>query len=227
MVWWHDAVHDFKKHGFFQLQYFTIWGVWLTTGYFTFAVITHLRYLKRDKQMQDNDSLWCSWKWVSSLYMTAFLWECVIASVYWSILYPADRKGYLKDNPSGNWWNCCDHFFPIVALITDWFLNRIYFEFNQFWANMIVFMVYGLVNIGVTKGSGTPVYPPISWDSVGSWFLGLALLPLAAGYYMGLYYLTRLKFRKMKMHDAIEYMSQASEVTDLDQEEHLVMTTEK
>jgi len=128
----------------------------------------------------------------------------VIASVYWTLLYPDDRDR-LKDNPVKNWWNCCDHALPICALITDWCLNRIYFEWNQIYANILVFGVYGLVNIGVTFGTGTPVYPPISWDSVGAWFVGLAMLPLAAGYYVALYYLTRCKFRKMKMHDAIEY----------------------
>lgn len=104
-----------------------------------------------------------------------------------------------------NWWNCCDHLFPVCFLIIDWVLNCVYYEMNQIWANMIVFLLYGFVNMGVTWGRGKPVYPPLTWDSFGSWLLGLAMLPLAIGYYFALYYLTRCKFRKLKMHDAIEY----------------------
>ena len=109
-----------------------------------------------------------------------------------------------------NWWNVCDHLFPVCALITDWFLNCIYYEINQIWANMIVILLYGFVNIIVTFASGTPVYSPMSWDSFGSWLLGLAMLPMATGFFFALYYLTRCKFRKLKMHDAIEYSSVAS-----------------
>ena len=72
---------------------------------------------------------------------------------------------------------------------------------------MVVFLLYGFVNMGVTWGTGTPVYPPLSWDSFFSWLLGLAMLPLALGYYFALFYLTRWKFRKLKMHDVIEYDS--------------------
>ena len=64
-----------------------------------------------------------------------------------------------------------------------------------------MFLIYGLVNIGVTYGTGTPVYSEISWDSFGAWMIGCAMLPLAAAYFTGLYYLTRCKFRKMGMHD--------------------------
>ena len=45
----------------------------------------------------------------------------------------------------------------------------------------------------------------MSWDSFSSVIIGLSALPLAAVYYIGLYYLTRFKFRKMSMHDSIEY----------------------
>ena len=145
---------------------------------------------------------------MSSLFMTALLWECVIASVYWTLLYPDDKARLTT--PASKWWNFCEHLIPICVLTIDWFLNRVYFEINQIWPNMLVFMLYGLVNIGVSKGRGYPVYAEISWDSVGAWFLGAAMVPLAAVFYVALYYLTRLKFRLMKMHDAIEYTSVVS-----------------
>ena len=70
---------------------------------------------------------------------------------------------------------------------------------------MAVFLLYGLVNITVTKVTGTPVYDPISWDSVGAWFVGLAMLPLAFGYWLAIYFLTKCKFRRMGMHEQIVY----------------------
>ena len=98
--------------------------------YFTFTTITHIRYWRRLHGFRDSHSMWHSWKWVSLLHMTALLWECVIASVYWTILYPEDRKHRLKDDLSANIWNVFDHGVPVIVLLTDWFLNRIYFEFN-------------------------------------------------------------------------------------------------
>ena len=95
-VWLEDSIADIKKYHFFALQYFTIWGVWLTTTYFIFASISHLRYWNAQANgegIKDSTSPWHCWKWLSTLFMTAFLWECVIASVYWSLLYPLDRDG--------------------------------------------------------------------------------------------------------------------------------------
>ena len=71
--------------------------------------------------------------------------------------------------------------------------------------------MYGLVNIDVTYRSGTPVYAPLSWDSVVTWIMGLAILPIAVAYFAGIYYLTKWKFRKLKMHDQIEYASVGGE----------------
>jgi hypothetical protein len=57
------------------------------------------------------------------------------------------------------------------------------------------------VNIGYTEASGNPVYSPMSWDSLGSWLIGLSMLPLAIGVYLGLYFLTKWKFKKLKMEN--------------------------
>ena len=75
---------------------------------------------------------------------------------------------------------------------------------------MVVFVVYGCVNIIVSKATGTPVYPAISWDSVETWILGLCMLPLAAFYYIILYFLSKLKFRCMGMNESRDYKTIAS-----------------
>lgn len=66
-------------------------------------------------------------------------------------------------------------------------------------------LFYGFINMAVTWITGTPIYAPLSWDSFWSWVMGLSLLPIAFGYYAGIYYLTKYKFRKLSMHDSIDY----------------------
>ena len=106
--------------------------------------------------------------------------------------------------------NLFDHAVPVTCLWIDWTLNRIWVEWNQLYQNLFIIAIYGAVNITVTKVRGTPVYPPISWDSFGAWLIGLAILPLAFVYFTAIYYLTKCKFRKMAMHDAIVYEATAS-----------------
>ena len=123
-----------------------------------------------------------------------------------------DYERRLKGKPWALFANLFDHGIPIIALWIDWSLNRIYVEWNQLYPNLLVFVFYGLINITYSKAKGKPVYPPLSWDSFGSWALGFACIPLAFGFYTALYYLTKCKFRKMAMHDAINYSSTGSTI---------------
>ena len=76
---------------------------------------------------------------------------------------------------------------------------------------MIVFVLYGILNIIVTYATGKPVYDPISWDSFASWLLGLAMLPLAVGFYIALYFATRGKFKLTGMAQSKIVQTQDSE----------------
>ena len=111
----------------------------------------------------------------------------------------------LGDSVKLYYYDIMDHAVPITVLWIDFALNRIYFEFNHFYATMFTFVLYGMINMTVTFVTGTPVYPPMSFDSVSSWLTFFVMLPLAAAFYTGLYYLSKYKFRKMGMHDAIEF----------------------
>ena len=103
-------------------------------------------------------------------------------------------------------------------MFVEWLLNRIFYEVNQVWANLGVFLLYGLINITVTYTTGKPVYKPISWDSVTTWLLGLGMLPMAVAFYFVLYYLTWCKFRVMRMHDSIEYEAAPSSMATQSQD---------
>ena len=67
---------------------------------------------------------------------------------------------------------------------------------------MVVFLIYGVINITVTFATGRPVYDPISWDSFTAWMLGLAMIPLALGFYVLLYACTKGKFRCLGMQQS-------------------------
>ena len=69
----------------------------------------------------------------------------------------------------------------------------------------MVFIVYGLVNITVTFVTGEPVYSAISWDSVEKWLLGSSMVIVALIFYVFWFFMTKLKFKWMKMHDQIIY----------------------
>ena len=111
----------------------------------------------------------------------------------------------LGDSIKLYYYDIMDHAVPITVLFIDFALNRIYFEFNHIYSCMVTFILYGILNMTVTFVTGTPVYSPMSFDSVGSWLTFFVMLPLAAAFYVGLYYLSKCKFRKMNMHDAIEF----------------------
>mmetsp|Transcript_11730 Transcript_11730/g.15932 ORF Transcript_11730/g.15932 Transcript_11730/m.15932 type:complete len:86 (+) Transcript_11730:445-702(+) len=85
--------------------------------------------------------------------MAALLWECLISSVYWSILYSYDKER-VAGSPSKKFWNYAAHLFPIVFLTIEWLLNRIFFEMNQIWGNLAIILIYGLLNIAVTFSTG-------------------------------------------------------------------------
>ena len=127
----------------------------------------------------------------------------------------------MGNDASKHFWNLFDHLFPFIFLSVDWFFNKIYFEANQVYFNLFVFFVYGMCNLTISEVRGKPVYPPMSWDSVVAWAFALAMIPLALGFWVGLYYLTKCKFRCLKLVDVDQRTvvdGSADESYDYDQE---------
>lgn len=131
--------------------------------------------------------------------MAAFVWECVIATVYWTLLFSQDLKQNLRDHPGKQIVNVFAHGVPLVTLTLDFLLNRVYFEFNQVYANLAVISFYGVINFVVTLASGEPVYPPMSWDSWWSVLLALSMLLIAFLYWVVIFYISKCKFKRMRM----------------------------
>ena len=127
----------------------------------------------------------------------------MIFTIYWTLLYPDDKASGRLDTPWAMFSDCLDHLFPVTFLITDWCINRIYFEKNQVHANVVVILIYGLINLTLTKVNGEPIYPPLSFDSVISWILALVIIPASYGFFMMLYGGTMVKFRILKMEGVL------------------------
>jgi hypothetical protein len=70
--------------------------------------------------------------------------------------------------------NFTDHLLPLTLSFIEWCLNGIRFELNSFWLQMAIVVLYGLLNISITKLSGSPVYPAFKWDTPISWLTGLS-----------------------------------------------------
>lgn len=181
-------------------KYFTIWGMTLTTIYFLIVMIGYLcEYCNKGERGIDPKpySPFRMWKWVTFTFQAALTWETVITIVYWALLWPTE------DHSDGAWHDfirtSIGHLWPFVYLMIDFVLNRYYFEWKQIWLILITVIIYGGVNITVTKTTGIPVYSVLAWDSVGSWMLGAVLIPFTIGVSIGYYYLSKWKFDKLKM----------------------------
>ena len=77
---------------------------------------------------KDSSSPFHLWKWCSALFQTAMLWELVIFTIYWTLLYKDDKASGRLDTPWRMFSDCMDHLFPLTCLIFEWCLNRIYFD---------------------------------------------------------------------------------------------------
>ena len=100
----------------------------------------------------------------------------VITIFFWSVLFPFDDGVY--SSKRSHWFTFIDHICPFAFTTMDWMLCNMRYEKTTFWINMAVALVYGIVNILFTYITGNAVYPPVlTWDSLVSWMIGLAIIP--------------------------------------------------
>jgi hypothetical protein len=181
-------------------KYFTTWGLNMTELYLLLAVSAYILNCFDNPKKEHRNPYACfeMWKWVTIVYQVALTWETVITIVYWSILWSTENHA------NHSWWyyfwrTALVHILPLVYLLIDYSMNRFYFEESHIWIITGTMVAYGGVNIAVTKITGKPVYGPLSWDSLFSWGLGLALLPFAIGTAYAWFALTKCKFKKLRM----------------------------
>ena len=163
----------------------------MTTGLFTLLVSAHIK----DSPETDSSSLMLMWKWCTAICQMAWLWNFAITLIFWTMLFP------FSTGKSGV-FTYVDHILPFVLTTIDWSLTNMLYSSSAMLLNIGVVLVYGAVNIIVTYVTGKPVYPPfITWDSLLSWVIGLALIPLFIGiFYLELWF-NNLKINKLKTMD--------------------------
>jgi hypothetical protein len=131
-------------------KYFTNWGVTMTELYFTTILLSYA--VQRCGKEQDRTPYApCKmWKFVTYLFQTAITWEVIITIVYWALLWPTETHAN-----HGIWYDfkrtCLVHLLPLIYLTVDFILNRIYFEWEQRWIQIIIMVIYGVLNIIVSK----------------------------------------------------------------------------
>ena len=121
------------------------------------------------------------WKWCTCVFQITWLWNFIITTIYWAMLYPFETHSY---GPYETIWRNRDHVLPILLITIDWSINRMHFDWTFVWLNLILALIYGAINIAVTKISGDPIYPPIiAWDTPLHWVIGFLILPWFALYF--------------------------------------------
>ena len=128
--------------------------------------------------LNDDSSCGHWWKWNSYLFQWAFFWEVIISSCFWGFIVPSGDSMAYTGTPNKIINESLDHSMPLILLTTDWCLNGIGFEYAQILTNILVTMVYGLINYLYVTLKGETIYPVLTWDSVTADLLALALIPI-------------------------------------------------
>ena len=81
----------------------------------------------------------------------------------------------------------------MFCVLVDWLMNGIYLERQHLGPNLVIFLLYGVVNLSVTKYEGYPVYPGLNWDTWWSVALALLAIPYAIGLWLLLWWCTNKK----------------------------------
>ena len=124
-----DWIQSQSHRYIYYFKYFTEWGLAITAIYFTIVLVAYIEYyvtMNKPKKLENAYSPFKLWKWVSFLFQAAILWEIIITLVFWTILWP----GYSNHSFHYLIIEMMYHLFPVVYLIIDFCMNRVYFEID-------------------------------------------------------------------------------------------------
>lgn len=161
----------------------------MTTALFVLLVVAHFY----DSPQTASTSWGVMWKWCVLVHQMSWMWETVITIIYWGLLFDNDLVTLF------DWWDDLSiHAFPLLCITLDWAMNGMQYEFKTIWIDVGSILLYGIVNFVATKTTGEPIYEEvISWESWISLVIVLGLTVVFAGIFIGEYYLTRWKIRKL------------------------------
>lgn len=149
----------------------------MTTITCTFLLVGMLMY-KPDKDLANDTSAFCWWKWCSYCFQMNFFWNILISILFWGFILPTGEYVVVthgKVNMEVKF--ALDHTTPCLFLTIDWFLNGISFEWYHMVPNTCIMYMYGLVNWSYCVVTGIEIYPVLTWDSGYAWGMaGMVLI---------------------------------------------------
>ena len=87
--------------------------------------------------------------------------EFIICVVFWSLIYPFED---FSGSTISVLRTYMDHIAPVSMLLIDYILNLMIFNPRHVYIQLIIMVVYMIVNCIVTLETGSPVYSILTWQ---------------------------------------------------------------
>ena len=144
-----------------------------------------------------------AWKWYVFFFQAAFVYEIIVVSFYWGVLFPSMNK----DKPTHKFiLECADHIVPFMCLLIEYlFLNSVPFVRRQFPFVVAICFFYLVFNC-VYSLNYHPIYEPITWRGFLGIALPIALIIVGILFLFVFEYLTKLKLKSQGHTKIIEIL---------------------
>ena len=125
-------------------------------------------------------------KWSCILFEMAFLYEIVIVTCFWSMIFPALLVRMNKKNSNEHYdvrfmvvAGMCDHSIPLLCLLVEFTYNCTPFVWRHFHTTGLIAIMYMFFNAFFSLFIGQ-IYPLIDWRSTVGILAPLVVLILTA-----------------------------------------------
>ena len=175
-----QGVHELKI-AFFHL---TQWGLVLTIVYFALNLVLFV-----DKKNTER---------LGTFFHITFTLELFITIAFWAVILPTD-KNYDPSKMSLTTYyvlNSLLHGVPIICLIIDFFLNRIYISGQNIQALFGLLFVYLIVNVFGTLILDYSIYTIITYTDVTTYLIFIITVGLLFVFWVVILKLQKLKYIK-------------------------------
>ena len=161
--------------------YFTNWTLLIQTAslYCTIKAVENPRF-SSDIQLV---------AWNHLLYSISIIFNFIVVSVYWTMLYQETIKLYYPNHPSEFLQQVIVHIQPALFCVVNSYITEIVMTKTLIKPLICIFWFYSFINFLQTKNSGKPIYSFLPWDSVQTVYILLGMMSGFSGIYLGFCYL--------------------------------------
>lgn len=107
------------------------------------------------------------WKWYVVLYEWAISVEGLITLTFYAMEF--DLDSFKNDTHRQRTTTILNHGVPFLLLVLDFFFNTVPFCWRHLILVNILTFTYLMINLAITKGTGTPIYQSLNWQEFISW----------------------------------------------------------